>query len=78
MKEGYTLITGASKGIGLELTKIFAKNHHNLILVARSKDVLIKLKDNLTKEYNIKIEVIVADLTIHNAVSYTHLRAHET
>ena len=37
MKEGYTLITGASKGIGLELTKIFAKNHHNLILVARSK-----------------------------------------
>lgn len=49
MKEGYTLITGASKGIGLELTKIFAKNHHNLILVARSKDVLIKLKDNLTK-----------------------------
>ena len=57
MKEGYTLITGASKGIGLELTKIFAKNHHNLILVARSKDVLIKLKDNLTKEYNIKIEV---------------------
>ena len=61
MKEGYTLITGASKGIGLELTKIFAKNHHNLILVARSKDVLIKLKDNLTKEYNIKIEVIVAE-----------------
>lgn len=77
MKEGYTLITGASKGIGLELTKIFAKNHHNLILVARSKDVLIKLKDNLTKEYNIKIEVIVVDLTIHNVATEIYQKTKE-
>ena len=32
----YTLITGASTGIGYELAKLFAKDRHNLILVAVS------------------------------------------
>jgi len=31
-----TLITGASGGIGYELAKLFAHDHHNLVLVARS------------------------------------------
>ena len=33
----YTLITGASTGIGYELSKVFAKDKHNLILVSRNK-----------------------------------------
>ena len=32
MNKSYTLITGASKGIGLELTYLFAKNNNNLPL----------------------------------------------
>ena len=32
------LITGASFGIGLELARIFAREDHNLVLVARSAD----------------------------------------
>ena len=36
----YTLITGASGGIGFALAEEFAKNHHNLILVARNEDKL--------------------------------------
>ena len=31
------LITGASSGIGYELAKIYAKNGHNLVVVARNK-----------------------------------------
>lgn len=63
----YTLITGASKGIGLELAKIFAKNKYNLILVARSEELLNNIKLEFEKDYNIKVEVIAIDLTKENA-----------
>lgn len=63
----YTLVTGASKGIGLELAKLFAKDKYNLILVARSEDILNNLKVEFEKEYAIKVEVIVSDLTKENA-----------
>ena len=37
---GTALITGASSGIGLELAKIFSKDGHRVILVARESDRL--------------------------------------
>ena len=64
------LITGASSGIGLELAKLFAQSGRNLILVARSKDKLEKLRTDLVEQHNVHIEVIVADLAeIDAAVS---------
>jgi uncharacterized protein len=39
MKE-YTLITGASSGIGYEIAKLLAAENYNLILVARSEEKL--------------------------------------
>jgi len=59
----YTLVTGASGGIGMELAKEFAKNGHDLIIVARSSDKLEMLKNDLEKTYNVKVEVVVADLS---------------
>ena len=41
--KNYALITGASKGIGLELAKLFAKDGYSLVMVARSNDLLEKL-----------------------------------
>jgi len=41
------LITGASGGIGYELAKLFARDHHNLILVARSADKLAQVAAEL-------------------------------
>ncbi|CAN5394729.1 SDR family oxidoreductase [soil metagenome] len=45
--EHYTLITGATSGIGYELAKLFAKGGHNLILVARTQRQLEKVTDEL-------------------------------
>jgi hypothetical protein len=41
------LITGASGGIGYELAKLFARDRHNLILVARSGDRLANVGNEL-------------------------------
>ncbi|HXA03055.1 MAG TPA: SDR family oxidoreductase [Cytophagaceae bacterium] len=57
------LITGASSGIGLELAKIFAQNNHDLVIVARSEDKLLELAQELERKNNIKVKVIVRDLT---------------
>jgi short-subunit dehydrogenase len=60
----YTLITGASSGIGLELARVFAANNHNLILVARSTDKLEALKTEIEKNSEVVAEVISADLSL--------------
>ena len=49
MMDKYTLITGASRGIGLELAKTCASKQHNLILVSRSIDSLEELKATFNK-----------------------------
>jgi short-subunit dehydrogenase len=59
----YTLITGASSGIGFELAKVFAKHNHNLILVARSTVKLNELKNEIQKTNKVEIEVISLDLS---------------
>ena len=45
----YTLITGGSEGIGLELARIFAANGHDLILVARDEAQLNSVKTELSR-----------------------------
>ena len=56
------LITGASGGIGYELTKLFAKNSYHLVLVARNEQRLKEIAEDLRKEYGISVRVIVKDL----------------
>lgn len=59
----YTLITGASSGIGYELASVFARHNHNLILVARSTEKLESLKTEIEKNFSVVAEVISADLS---------------
>lgn len=61
--KNYALITGASKGIGLEIAKLFAKDGYPLILVARSIDLLMQIKHTFEEEYHINVKVIEKDLS---------------
>lgn len=58
----YTLITGASKGIGRALALKYAKQNHNLILTARNIDELRTLQNEL----NIKHPSILIDIIVQN------------
>jgi short-subunit dehydrogenase len=58
------LITGASSGIGYEFAKVFARNGHNLVLVARDRQRLDQLAHELRETSGVTVRVIVKDLSI--------------
>ncbi len=62
------LITGASSGIGKELAKIHASKGGDLLLVARREDKLSELKEELERQYHIKVTNIVKDLSLVGSV----------
>jgi short-subunit dehydrogenase len=63
----YTLITGASSGIGYEMAKQLAAKNYNLILVARSEDKLMKLQSDLKSQLSIEVEYLLYDLSEPNS-----------
>ncbi len=71
------LITGASSGIGLELSRLFAKDGYNLILVARSAQKLQALADELEREYGVAVTVLPADLSQAGAAREIYRRVQE-
>ena len=57
-----TLLTGASSGIGYELAKRFARDRHDLVLVARSRDRLAEIAKELSGPAGVAVKVIAKDL----------------
>ncbi len=57
------LITGASSGIGLDLARLFARDGHDLVLVARSEGKLQELADELHAQHGIAAHVVPEDLS---------------
>ena len=64
MKNSYALITGATSGIGLEISKDLARRGFNLILVARTIEKLVQTSNDLSQEFNIKCDYFSSDLTL--------------
>src|SRR5690554_930451 len=58
----YALITGGTQGIGYELAKLFAKNHFNLVLVARDSGELEKTAKEFREDYSVKVHTLAKDL----------------
>ncbi len=59
----FAVITGSSSGIGYEISKLLAKKGFNLIIIARRKNRLDKIKKVFEKKYSIKVIAIEADLS---------------
>jgi short-subunit dehydrogenase len=57
------LITGASSGIGYEISKLLAEQGHDLVLVARRAERLNQLATYLRKDFDIEVRVIAIDIT---------------
>lgn len=65
----WALVTGASKGIGLEIAQQLASGGMNIVLVARQADLLERAAKDLETEYGVDTRVLAEDLTQPDAVS---------
>jgi uncharacterized protein len=63
----FTLITGASSGIGEAFARRLAEEKHNLVLVARSETRLHELCDELMLQHKITAHYVALDLTEYEA-----------
>lgn len=62
------LITGASGGLGTEFARIFAGNGYDLVLTARNRERLEKIKAELEARHKIHVMIMTADLTSEDEV----------
>ena len=63
LKDRHVLITGASKGIGLEIAKSFAREGARLTLVARRDEMLEQNADAIARASGVTVGWVAADLS---------------
>jgi len=71
------LVTGASSGIGLELSHLFARDGYRLVLVARSRGALRELGDDLQSRYHVPVRISPKDLAHPASPSELHSELQE-
>ena len=62
LKNNIAVISGASSGLGRQMSEAFAKQGANLVLIARRIEKLERVKKELEK-YNVKVMTIKCDVT---------------
>ena len=68
MKQYFSLITGASKGLGKAISPEFANRGRNLVLVALPNSGLLELTYFIRKNFN--VEVFYLELDLSKATNY--------
>jgi uncharacterized protein len=61
-KKEYAVVTGGTSGIGYELAKLLAKDHYNLILVARNETELSRVAGEIRQQFEVDVIIISKDL----------------
>ena len=64
MKNKISIITGASSGIGKALAYELAQQDFNVVLVARRKNLIDTISEDIESKYGVKALAIEADVTI--------------
>ena len=73
----WSLVTGASSGLGADFAREMAKRGSHVIVVARREERLRELAEELTGEHGVKVEVAAMDLCDPDAAGDLYLRLAE-
>jgi short-subunit dehydrogenase len=68
-EQQWSLVTGATSGIGVAFSKDLAKQNKPVILVARNAAKLKAVSDGLTNQYGVLTRYIAADLSTRDGVN---------
>lgn len=68
LKDQIVIITGASSGIGAACARVFAQAGAKLILVARRRERLEALADQLSKEFAVPVHLLPLDVSDRSQV----------
>lgn len=71
-EKGTALITGATRGIGYELARLFAATGHDVALVARTESDLAETAAEFRERYGVATETVAVDLTEPDAPERVH------
>lgn len=63
LADHWALITGASSGLGAEFARQLAARGMHLILVARRRELMVELAEDLHTKHGTRCEIIVSDLS---------------
>ncbi len=66
------LITGASRGIGHDLARVFARMSYRLVLVSRNLPQLEKVREELISDYSAEVILIARDLSVPQSAIEIH------
>lgn len=59
----YALITGGTSGIGAAYARELARRGYNIVITGRRREVIEKTAEDIRENFNVEVEVVLADFT---------------